>query len=174
MKADKRNRRKTLFVSLLLGIAVYLGSAPALAAPFHDRVVAFVDNEAITESEFEDQYRKTVQITSDVTPEDVVNTMINRLLLLKEAKKYRIEAASEEEVIREFIDLKVRAFIVVSEAQSEEFYRKNIKQFGGKGYEESRDEIEQYLIEKEVNERLKDLLTDLRKKAYVKVQLKSD
>jgi len=44
--------------------------------------------------------------------------MMNRILLLREAKRYRIEAATEDDVMREFIDLKIRAFIRVSEGIS--------------------------------------------------------
>jgi hypothetical protein len=41
--------------------------------------------------------------------------------------------------------------------------------FSGKVYEDVRDDIEQYLIEKELNVRLKKTLGELRKAAYVKV-----
>lgn len=137
-----------------------------------DRVVAFVDDEAITLSEFQQQYKNTLKLSPQINEVEVLNTMINRKLLLKEAKKYRIDASSEDEVMKEYIDLKVRAFIKVSETEIEDFYKRNILKFSGRDYEDAREEIEKYLTEKELNEKLKEALEDLRKKAYIKIQLK--
>ncbi len=147
---------------------------PAGSAAIFDRVVAFVGDQAITLSEFREQYRNTLKVSPDVTGEDVINTMINRLLLVKEAKKYRIEAPTQDEMIRDYIDFKVRAFIRVGESDVEEFYRKNRNQFSGKDYDEVRGEIEKYLTEKELNERLKETLKELRKNAYIKIQLQPE
>jgi hypothetical protein len=97
-----------------------------------DRVAAFVDDEAITNSELQDQYKKALGVTPDVTIEEVLNTMINRVLILREAKKYRIEEPTPEEVIREYIDLKVRAFIRVTETEIETYFRENSSMFSGK------------------------------------------
>lgn len=141
-------------------------------AAIRDRVVAFVDNRAITLSEFEEQYKKTKEAVPDVTEEEVANTMINRILLLREAKKYRIEAPTEDGVIKEYIDLKVRAFITVGENEIEAFFKQNVHQFEGRDYDQVRGEIEKYLTEKELNERLKSMLKELRINAYIKIQLK--
>jgi hypothetical protein len=95
-------------------------------------------------------------------------------LLLREAKKYSIEAPSKEEMLNEYIDLKVRAFIRVSENDIEAFYAANRGKFEGKEYEEVREEIEKFLTERELNVRLKETLKELRKNAYFKIQLKPD
>ena len=134
-----------------------------------DRVAAFVDDEAITNSELQDQYRKALKVTPDITIEEVLNTMINRVLILREAKKYRIEEPTPEEVIREYIDLKVRAFIRVTETEIETYFRENSSMFSGKEYDDVRDEIEQYLTEKDLNERLKEIIREIRKTAYIKI-----
>jgi hypothetical protein len=141
-------------------------------AALRDRVVAFVDNRAVTLSEFKERYKKTREAVPDISEEEVVNTMINRILLLREAKKYRIEAPTDDEVVKEYIDLKVRAFITVGENEMEAFYKQNISQFTGSDYDKVRGEIEKYLTEKELNERLKSMLVDLRKNASIKIQLK--
>jgi hypothetical protein len=141
-------------------------------AEIRDRVVAFVDNRAVTLSEFEEHYKKTREAVPDISEEEVINTMINRILLLREAKKYRIEAPTEDEVVKEYIDLKVRAFITVGENEMEAFYKQNVNQFAGRDYDKVRGEIEKYLTEKELNERLKSMLKDLRKNASIKIQLK--
>lgn len=140
-------------------------------AGIHDRVIAFVDNQAITLSELEETYRSTVNVSPGITKAEVLNTMINRILLLREAKQYRIEAAIQDDIIREYIDLKIRAFLRVSEADMERFYQEHISQFSGRDYDSVREEIEQYLIEKALNEKLKTVLEELRGKAYIRIFL---
>ncbi|MDH4231107.1 MAG: SurA N-terminal domain-containing protein [Nitrospirota bacterium] len=154
----------TLFLYLFIMIA-----SDCKAGIISDRVAAFVDDEAITCSELQDQYRKTLSVTPDITIGEVLDTMINRLLILREAKKYRIEEPTQEEVIREYIDLKVRAFIRVTETEIETYYEENSSMFSGKVYDDVRDEIEQYLTEKDLNRRLKEIIREFRKSAYIKV-----
>lgn len=144
------------------------------SAEIIDRVVAFVDDQAITLSEFREQKQDIIKIAPDITEEEVLNAMINKKLLLRDAKKYRIEAPSDEEIARDYIDLKVRAFIRIRESQTEEFYHQNISEFSGKNYDDVRDEIEEYLTEKEVNRRLKELVKELREKTYIKIQFKTE
>ena len=143
-------------------------------AEIFDRVVACVNDQAITLSEFQEQFNIEKKLTPDITEDEVLGTMINRLLLLREARKYSIEAPSREEMLNEYIDLKVRAFIRASEKDMEEFYGANKDKFNGKDYDDVREEIEKYLTEKELNARLKETLKELRKNAYVKMQLKPD
>ncbi|NJD57748.1 MAG: hypothetical protein FIA94_15260 [Nitrospirae bacterium] len=146
-------------------------SAPVSFAGIKDRGVAFVDEQAITMSELDEQYRNTVKISPNVTVEEVLDTMINRILILREAKKYRIEAPTVEQVMHEYIDLKIRAYIRISEDDIEKFYEDNRTRFPGKEFEDVREEIERYLTEKELNTRLKEILKGLRKEAYIRVFL---
>jgi hypothetical protein len=156
--------------SVFLFLCFFITIVPDCKAQMiSDRVAAFVDDEAITDSELQDQYKKALRVTPDVTIDEVLNTMINRVLILREAKKYRIEEPTPEEVIREYIDLKVRAFIRVTETEIETYFRENSSIFSGKEYDEVRDEIEHYLTEKDLNERLKEIIRDLRKTAYIKI-----
>jgi hypothetical protein len=134
-----------------------------------DRVIAFVDNDAITMSELDEQYRITTKISPDITIGEVLDTMINKILILREARKYRIEASSVEQVMQEYIDLRIRAFIRVGESDIEKFYQENKANFSGKEFEDVRDEIDKYLTEKELNDRLKELLKELRKNAYIRI-----
>ncbi len=168
------NRQRIKAASVIAVMLTFLVIVPVGSAAIFDRVVAFVGDEAITLSEFTQQYRNTLKVSPDVTEEQVINTMINRLLLVKEARKYRIEAATQDEMIRDYIDLKVRAFIRVSEDDVEAFYKKNRDKFAGKDYEEVRGEIERYLTEKELNERLKETLKELGKNAYIKIQIQPE
>ena len=140
-------------------------------AAINDRVIAFIDDHAITLNELEESYRTAHAISRIITYEEVLNTMINRVILLKEAKKYRIEAPTIDEVMKEYIDLKIRAFIRVNDSDIENFYNANRQNFQGRDYEDVRDEIDLYLTEKLLNERLKETLNDIRRKAYIRIYL---
>ncbi len=134
-----------------------------------DRVVAFVDGRAITFSELEETFEKTRKVRPDISEEEVLNTMINRMLMLNEAKKLKFEAKTDDDLLNEYIEMKVKAFIKVSEDEIEEFYNRNISEFKGSSYEAVSDKIEEYLIEREVNRLLKRHIEELRAKAYVKI-----
>ncbi len=165
----KRSKDIFIFFAVFFFYFFIMMSPDCKAEIISDRVAAFVDDEAITYSELQDQYKKTLNVTPDITIEHVLNTMINRVLILREAKKYRIEEPTPEEVIKEYIDLKVRAFIRVTETEIETYFRENRSMFTGKEYDDARDEIEQYLIERDLNERLKEIIRELRKTAYIKI-----
>jgi len=154
-------------VTLLLLFAL----CSLLCAEIKDRVVAFVDDTAITLSEFEEQYLKSLKVTPEITKEEVLNAMVNRLLLLREAKKNRLEAPSDDELLKEYIDIKIRTFIRIKEEEVLDFYQKHIEDFQGKEFETVREEIENYLTEAELNRLLKVHIDELRKKAYIKIQL---
>jgi len=174
VKSEKLKKQgcKIYTINLLLTVCYLLfACSPLFAGGINDRVVAFVDNDAITLSELEMKYYDTVKVTSDITQEEVLNTMVNRLLLLREAKKIRLEAPSEDELLNEYIDLKIRAFIRIKEEELKDFYNKNISKFEGKELDSVRDDIENYLAENEVNQRLKAHINELRGKSCVKIQL---
>jgi len=172
VKSEKLKRQQKLIFEIFLIITLLLTLYDLLSAEvIKDRIVAFVDNDAITLSELEMKYHDTVKVTSDITQEEVLNTMVNRLLLLREAKKIRLEAPSEDELLNEYIDLKIRAFIRIKEEELKDFYNKNISKFEGKELDSVRDEIENYLAEQEVNQRLKAHINELTGKSCVKIQL---
>ena len=143
----------------------------SLFAGIRDRVVAYVDNNVITLSELEERYSHTLEITPDITKDEVLHTMVNRLLLLREAKKIKLEAPSEDELLKEYIDLKVRAFIRIKEEEIVDFYNQHKADFQEKELEMVREEIENVLTEKALNESLKSHIEDLKEKACVKIQL---
>ncbi len=130
---------------LLLTLLLFFCFLPLLFAGIKDRVVAFVGNDAITLSELEKTFTDTLRITPNVTRDEVLNTMVNRLLLLREAKKIKLEAPSEDELLREYIDLKIKAFIRIKEDELTDFYEKHLSDFQGKEFESVRDEIETIL-----------------------------
>ena len=157
-----------IFTSAFLLLTSYFS---VVDADLRDRVVAFVDNDAITLSELEERYAHALQITPDITREEVLRTMVNRLLLLREAKKIKLDALTEDELLQEYIDLKIRAFIRVNEENVVDFYEGHIDDFQEKELDMVREEIENVLIEKALNERLKSHINELMEKACVKMQL---
>jgi len=159
-----------LFIIYLLTSLLLLAPCPLLHAAIHDRVVAFVDNTAITLSDLEMKYAETLKATPNSTTMEVLNTMVNRTLLLREAKRFRLEAPSEDGLLKEYIDLKIRAFIRIRDQEITDFYQQHLIDFQGKELDEVRDQIETYLIENELNQRLKSHIDELRGKACVKVQ----
>lgn len=173
-KYIKQRNSIFVFFEILFLFFVVLIAPVCNSETISDWVVAFIDDEAITHSELQEQYWKTLKVTPEITIDEVLDTMINRVLILREAKRYRLEGPSPEEVIKEYIDLKVRAFIRVPEAEIENFYKENSGRFSGRKYDDVLDEIEQYLIEKELNARLKETLRELRKTAYIKILNKQE
>jgi outer membrane protein assembly factor BamA len=93
------------------GKTIVSGNSGARHKVITDRVVAFVDNTAITLSEFEDVYSNSLMATPGITKEEVLDTMVNRLLLIRKANRPRLEASSEDELLEEYIDLNLRPFI---------------------------------------------------------------
>lgn len=166
----KLKKRRLVFIAILVTCYSVLVTVSS-HAEIIDRVVAFVDERAITLSEFNEAYEKARKIRPDSSKEDVLDTMINRVLLLAEAKKLKLEARTEDELISEYMDMKVKAFIRVREEELEDFYKKNVQEFKGAGYDAVRDKIEEYLVELETNRLLKRHISELRARSHIKVML---
>jgi len=134
-----------------------------------DRVVAFVDDQAITLSELKEMIERTRITHAGITRKEVLDTMINRAILLKEAKRLKLEAANDDELLSEYTELKVRSRVRLSQEALEEYYRENLAEFQGAPFDSVKEKIEEYLTEREVNKTLKQQIDELRKKAYVKI-----
>jgi len=154
----------------LLGCILYSVSCYAEVL---NRVVAYVDDSAITLSEFRETFARMKMTVSAISAEEVVNSMINRRLLLKEAAKMRLEATTKDELLKDYIDIKIKASILIREKDTERFYNEHREDFKGKDYASVRDEIDKYLFEMEVNRQLKKHIEALRANAEIKVQIES-
>lgn len=176
-KTSELPRFRASALMLLFACAISCCSAALLLycsksyAELIDRVVAYVDDTAITLSEFEENYEKMKKTTADIKEEDVINSMINRLLLLKEAKKMKLEALTDDELLKDYIDIKIGSSILIKEDAISLFYSEHINEFKGRDYLSVRDDIEKYLFELEINKQLKKHLEELRANAEVKIQL---
>lgn len=143
-------------------------SCSTATAELIDRVIAYVDDRAITLREFDDLYNRTLKIKPDITREEVLNTLINRILLLREARRLKIEAPNDEELLKEYIELRVKTFIRIKEEDIRDFYNSN-PEFKGLSYDSVRDRIEDYLVQQELNRLLKRHIEELRSQSFIKV-----
>ncbi len=161
------------FSILALCFLFFVLHPSALSAELIDKVIAYVDDRAITLREFNEYYERLARIRdtmrSDMDRTDALNTFINRILLLREARKLRLEAPTEDELLNEYIELKVKAFIRIREEDIKDFYNLNQSEFRNQDYDSVRDQIEEYLIQRELNRLLKRHIDELRANSYIKI-----
>ncbi|WP_353684782.1 hypothetical protein V4D30_03045 [Thermodesulfovibrio sp. 3907-1M] len=133
-----------------------------------DRVIAYVDSYAITLRDFESVALKMKEKIPQIKNEEILNTMINRVLLLKKAKELFIEG-KDEELINNYIDLKIKSTIIIPENEIREYYERNKTKFKNIPYASVRNEIEKYLFEKELNKKLKEHIEELKETSEIKI-----
>lgn len=158
----------------LIVILLLLHIACAAAAELLDRVVAYVDNRAITYSEFREVVEKSRREGKHVHEGEVLDAMVNRFLLLKDARRLRLEAPTDDELIKQYIDLRVKSMIIINERDVRAFYEENLLQFEGRNFSEVRDDIERYLFEQETTALLKKQIAQLREQSVIVIQLRDD
>lgn len=192
---EMKNRVWTVIKKLILVYVLLLTSYFLLPTSSHsevlDRVVAIVDDEVVMFSEFNEAFQRALDSGIEVTQEEVLNGLINRILLLKQAKKYHREhifaARTREDgdiFINEYIEKRLKAFIRIPFDEIELFYKENEEFFSpqripkgrnnNNDFYDVRDEIEAYLTEEELNKRLIRHIEELRDKAYIRIQLTTE
>lgn len=164
-----RNKLKTLLFFCCILLITHHALHVTCYAEVIDRVVAYVDETAVTLSELRNYYLETKE-TANITEEEALNSIINRLLLLKEARAMKLEAQTDDELLKDYINIKIGSAILIKEDTIISFYNEHLKEFEGKDYLTVRDIIEKYLFEAEINRRLKKHLDELRANAEVKIQ----
>ncbi len=178
---------KQLFVNLLLLITCYLSLVTVVNAEVIDRVVAVVNDEVILLSEFNEASQIAVGLGLDLTKGEVLEGLVNRLLLLEQAEKFTREnifvvqtVMDENVLINEYIEKRLRAFIRISFDRIDSFYEENREFFAPQDraaatythdFYDVRDKIEAYLREEELRKRLIKHIEELKKKAYIRIQL---
>ncbi|NOZ25979.1 MAG: hypothetical protein GXO94_07835 [Nitrospirae bacterium] len=163
--------RTVLLILVLTSALISAVPVPGAGAELIDRVVAFIDDEAITLTDFLQYMAKAGKLTPGISGETAINALINRRLLLREAKRIRLRGKSDDELIREYVDIKVRVFIKIPPEEVERFYNENRERFGETPLGDVWDDIERLLREREVNRRLRKHIEKLREGAYIKINL---
>jgi hypothetical protein len=173
-----RQMMNRITVVVLLVSCQFLIVTPSYAEVI-ERIVAIVNEDIILLSEFQSVLLSSIEPDSPAVRERVLNEMIDNMLLLNEAKKYRISAldkANKAEIdnsiiVGEYIDRRIKALIHVPYEDIERYYQMNSDLFRGKEIIDVRDAIEEQLVETELRIKLREHLGELRKKAYVRTQL---
>jgi len=136
-----------------------------------DRVVASINDDAITLREFRSYYDSVRVVTPDITEGEGIQTLINRRLILHDAERMNLEGRTKDEKIQRYISIRIRSFVKIRQEEIREFYNEHAGRFRGLSLEDVSDKIERLLIEREVNRRLREHLNKLRRKAYIRVNL---
>jgi len=143
-----------------------------------ERIVAIVNNNIILLSELTEECKSATQSGEEVDKKKILNRMIDDVLLLQEAAKFgmgtgvRYEKKKDAQtVIKEFIQIRIRAFIHIPQQEIEEYYNAHRDQYQNKGFFEARDEIEDRMADERMKTRLAAYIDELRRKAYIRVQL---
>ena len=134
-----------------------------------DNVAAFVDDEAITLLDLNNSIEAA---QGKLSKEEALDRLINKQLILREARRLKIETLRDEDAIAEYIDLKIRPLVRIAEQDMKSYYDQNKENLGSADFPAVKDSIERLLEEKEINRRLFIHIGDLRKRAYIKVFLR--
>ena len=161
-----------LICIILVLIMLQTLTAELCSAGLIDRVVAYVDNNAITYSEFREKLSKLREVFPGISEEEAVNSMINTLLLLDQAHKMRLEAASDDDLVKEYIDIRIKSRVFIKEDELTAYFNKHKREFGSRDYISVRDEIEKYLSESEINRQLKKHIEDLKRQSNIVIRLR--
>ncbi len=161
-------------IIFLLFIVSFFSLKPSASASILEATVATVEDEAITFGELSERYEALKKRFPDITKKEVLDSMINRLLLLREARLSRIAQSrslvpitEEDKIIDEYIEIKIRSSVRVSEEEVQRYYEDHRSQFKDMPFQDVAEKIEELLTEKKTNELLGEHLEALRKKYYI-------
>jgi hypothetical protein len=176
-------KKATFLISIICLLLAFNFLFPDyMNAELLERIVAIVNDDVILHSEFSKALEIAREYDTDVIDSDVLDEMIDRLLILKEARKFRLTSSANEEgkakddmvIIKEYIDVRLRGFIHVPYEDVEYYYYQNRDSYSGKDFFDVRNEIEEYLIEQELNIKLLEYIEDLKRNAYIRIQMGTD
>jgi hypothetical protein len=153
--------------------------ATSATAELLERVVAVVDDNAILLSELENEVMRAQEKNNDITEEEVLQDMINRVIILDQIKRFRIGAASgvqknldDNALIQRYINRRVKSLIYIPFEEIETYYLSHKEKFQGRELHEVKSEIESQLREGRLKEQLDEHMADLKKGIYIRIQLK--
>ena len=148
-----------------------------------DRVVAIVNNDIILLTEFKKEIKRVRSEGNEITDQEVLQGMIRQALILEEAKKYlmsgnydiyNLTTNKKQKLIEEYIEKRIKAFIHMPFEDIEMYYQENKNNFNGKDLYGAWDEIEQIIKREKLKTKLDEHVNSLMKKAYIRIQLKTN
>ena len=171
---------RILFISSLicLWISVLVFHPFPAGGEVLERIVAIVDEEAILLSDFLEEYEEWRKNDPKITQEKVLSDMIDRQLLIHQAKKFRlgsiqrVQGVNEEtEMVNNYIERRIKSLIHIPFEDIEAYYNKHIDEFAGAEILQVKDDIEGRLFDRALELRLLRHLKELRDEAYIRIQL---
>lgn len=165
---------KGLSLILVLVFAFFGFSTLVFATNLIEATVASVEDEVITLGELSERYESMKKRFPDITLQEVLDAIINRSLLLREARLLRIAGirglvppTEEDKIIDEYIEIRIRSAVRVSEEEVRQYYESHRSDFKDRPFQDVAGQIEELLIERKTNELLVEHLEELRKEAYI-------
>lgn len=144
-----------------------------------ERVVAIVNDEVILLSEFNDGYKNAIASRTVISKEEFLDEMINRELILEQAKKFSFQSSPDTKVsdnllVERYLERRIKAFIHIPFEVVENYYIKNASQYKGKSFYNVQDEIEALLVDEKLNNKISEHIKELRDNAFIRVQLSNE
>jgi hypothetical protein len=173
-------KKRKITISIFLLLLCCVRFAGVAYAEMLERVVAVVNEDVILLSELRSEVQLRKSGGAEASEADVLDEMIDRMLLLAQTEKMRLEEgvdpdktlAAEDKMINDYIERRVKAFIHIPLKDMEDYYSRNTSLYGGKKFYDVKDEIEAKLVEARLQDRLREHIRGLRKDSYIRVQLK--
>jgi len=176
--------KKRLWLSILYAaFFIILLSSNVGHSEILDRVVAIVNNDIILLTEFKKELKRVRSEGNEITDQEVLQGMIRQALILEEAKKYlmsgnydiyNLTTNKKQKLIEEYIEKRIKAFIHMPFEDIEMYYQENKNNFNGKDLYGAWDEIEQIIKREKLKTKLDEHVNSLMKKAYIRIQLKTN
>lgn len=163
---------------IIIAACLVTVSACSSYAELIERVVAIVNNEPILYSELQEAVASESSKGRAVTEEGALDALIQRDLILQHARKIGLtdqshlrNRAQEDRVIETYVERRIKALIHVPFNEIEDYYRSNTARFHDRDLYEVWDEIESILREERLQMRINNHMAELRKGAYIRIQL---
>jgi len=183
-------KRRTIILAIALLAVVSAGAGVAywwMAGPFSSPTLVTVNGEKIPVSRFHDELAKIDPAYQELLREEpgqFLDGLVNRALLLQQAKKEGASVAkaedsaspgaagTEQATIRAFLEKKISALPAVDPREVESIYEAYKGQFAGRTREEVAPLIRERLEQQQQMEAIQKLIADLRQAAKVEVNEK--
>jgi hypothetical protein len=163
-------RYELALLAVLLIVCTLLWPVSGACQELVDRVVASVGTTAITLSEFQERFAALKAEHPDTTEEAAINSMINGILLLEKARQMRLEGKSADDLIAEYINVKIRAAVLIRDEEIDRYLSDHRLKPGSQENASVRAKVEELLTEQEVNKALERHLKELRDGADIRIQ----
>lgn len=173
-----RGQIKLLLIELVLTVIIAAAFINNACAELLDRIVAVVNNEVILLSELQDGIEKSNAAGYEKSESQILNELVDRTLLLEQALKFRIgiqtyqqDDESARKLIDDYINRRVKAFVHVPFEEIERYYNSHRHEFGDRDVYEVWDEVEGRLRTELMQIKINEHLDQLRKEAYIRIQV---